>query len=71
VFWRDLFITVIGEEFPQFRESEQELAFIQQEGIALIRLLSIITQLNENKFQIQSASGADFADLINLASQKT
>lgn len=67
---------VIGSLFPKKWsselvvnnvKSEQELNFIEAEGIKLIRLPQVIKQLNENNFKIKSASGADFADLINLA----
>lgn len=50
-------------------KSEQELSLIEAEGIKIIKLPSIIKQLNENNFKVQSASGADFVDLINLAAQ--
>lgn len=50
-------------------KSQEELAYIEGEGITLIPLSQVIRELNENNFQIQSASGADFADLIHLAAQ--
>lgn len=50
-------------------KSEEELAYIQAEGIKLISLSTIVGELNEKEFILQSASGADFADLVNLAAQ--
>jgi len=49
--------------------SKSELELIEAQGVKIIRLPTIIKELNENSFQIKSASGADFADLIQLASQ--
>ena len=50
-------------------KSEKELEFIAKEGVTLISLKSVIKQLSDEQFTIQSASGADFADLITLSSQ--
>lgn len=50
-------------------KSQEELTYIEKEGITLIPLPRIIRELNEDQFQIQSASGADFAELIHLAAQ--
>ncbi|WP_216362335.1 hypothetical protein, partial [Vibrio parahaemolyticus] len=50
-------------------KSEDELRLIREEGIKLISLSSIIKQLNSEKFPVKSASGSDFADLIQLAAQ--
>ena len=69
---------VIQELFPQTWKSvlvannvkfEEELKLIEEEGIRVVRLGTIIKQLNEEKFQIKSAAGADFADLIQLAAK--
>ena len=71
-------IKIIQELFPQKWKSElvannvkyeEELGLIEKEGIRVIRLGTIIKQLNEEKFRIKSASGADFADLIQLAAK--
>ena len=48
---------------------ESELDLVAAEGIRVMRLRSIIRDLNETRFLVQSASGADFADLISIASQ--
>ena len=50
-------------------KSQKELTYIEEEGITIIRLPQVIRELNENHFQVKSASGADFADLIHLAAQ--
>lgn len=47
--------------------SELELQYISDEGIELIPLPRIIKELNESTFVVKSASGADFADLIQFA----
>jgi hypothetical protein len=47
---------------------EEEIALIANHGICVIRLPSIIKELNTQTFMIQSASGSDFAELLNLAS---
>ena len=52
-------------------KSEQELSLIEEEDIKIIKLPHIIEQLNNNSFNIQSASGSDFVDLIRLASKNT
>lgn len=71
-------VSVISELFPStwtselvhnIVKSEDELRFIREEGIKLISLSSILKQLNSEKFPVKSASGADFADLIQLAAQ--
>lgn len=49
---------------------EDELAYIRAEGIEVMELPLIIEQLNNQQFPIQSASGADFADLIQFAAEK-
>jgi hypothetical protein len=49
-------------------KSEEEIALIANHGIRVIRLPSIIKELNTQTFMIQSASGSDFAELLNLAS---
>ena len=50
-------------------KSQTELSLIQEAGMTITQLSSIINELNQNKFSIQSAAGADFADLIHLASK--
>ena len=50
-------------------KSEEELKYIESEGVKLTRLSEVIKELNKNDFKIKSASGADFSDLIHLASQ--
>ena len=50
-------------------KSEKELEYIAAEGIRLIPLTDIIKELNEKEFEVKSASGADFADLIQLAAK--
>ena len=50
-------------------KSELELEFIAGEGIELIALPQVIKDLNETDFVVKSASGADFADLIQLAAK--
>lgn len=71
-------VRVISELFPSawtselvhnIVKSEDELRLIRDEGIKLISLSSIIKQLNSEQFPVKSASGADFADLIQLAAQ--
>lgn len=52
-------------------KSQLELAYIADEGIELIPLSSIVKDLGEKQFLIKSASGADFADLIHLATQSS
>jgi len=67
---------VIEKLFPEKWKSElvansvkyeEELSLIEGEGIQITRLGTIIRQLNDDEFQLKSASGADFADLIQLA----
>ena len=71
-------LKIIQELFPRKWKSElvannvkyeEELKLIEEEGIKVIRLGAIIKQLNEENFRIKSASGADFADLIQLAAK--
>ena len=50
-------------------KSQKELTYIEEEGITLIPFPQVIRELSENQFQIERASGADFADLIHLAAQ--
>ncbi len=50
-------------------KSGDELAMIASEGVSIIRLSRILDELNNNDFVIQSASGADFADLIAFAKE--
>ncbi len=50
---------------------EEELEAIKNEGITVIPLSKVISDLNNTNFKIQSAAGADFADLIHLASRNT
>lgn len=48
---------------------DRELELIAEEGIRLIALPTIIRELSNQSFQIKSASGADFVDLIELSSR--
>lgn len=50
-------------------KSQEELTYIEEKGITIIPLPQVLRELNENQFQIESASGADFADLIHFAAQ--
>ncbi|HIF5875017.1 TPA: hypothetical protein ACX3FO_004360 [Vibrio parahaemolyticus] len=50
-------------------KSEAELSLIAEQGIKLISLSTVIKQLTSEQFKVKSASGADFADLIHLATQ--
>ncbi|TOP80551.1 hypothetical protein CGH09_08825 [Vibrio parahaemolyticus] len=50
-------------------KSKAELSLIEEQGIKLISLSTVIKQLNSEQFKVKSASGADFADLIHLAAQ--
>jgi hypothetical protein len=47
-------------------KSHEEVDLIREQGIKVIELSTIIRQLNSDGFLIQSASGADFVDLVNM-----
>ena len=47
-------------------KSECEVKLIENHGIKIIPLTEIINELHRKEFVIQSASGADFVDLVNI-----
>jgi hypothetical protein len=47
-------------------KSMEEVNLIKERGIKIIALSEVIADLHDKKFIIQSASGADFVDLINI-----
>jgi hypothetical protein len=47
---------------------EEEIDVIRSQGIRVFNLKDIVCELEENKFLIASASGADFVDLIQMGS---
>lgn len=47
-------------------KSEEEVGLIEQQGIHVIRLAEIISGLQNAHLPVQSASGADFVDLIQM-----
>ncbi len=49
-------------------KSKEEIELIANHGIRVIRLPNIIKELRTQTFMIQSASGNDFAELLDLAS---
>lgn len=50
-------------------KSNEEVDLIKNQGINVIRLTNIISELKSNKFIIQSASGGDIIDLVELGSK--
>lgn len=50
-------------------KSHREIELIQGEGIRVHALTDVVNDLNSNDYMITSAVGADFADLIKMASQ--
>ena len=52
-------------------KSEQEVELIASHGIKIIHLAKIITELRENDFSVQSASGSDFVDLIHMGAHSS
>ncbi len=50
-------------------KSNEEVELIKQQGIKVTELSEIIMQLHKNDFLIQSASGADFVDLVNMGAK--
>lgn len=47
-------------------KSQEEVELIKTHGIKILRLSDIVRDLGEEKFIIESASGADFVDLIKM-----
>lgn len=47
-------------------KSEAEVSLIEQQGVQVHRLTTIVSALEKEKFVIRSASGADFVDLIHI-----
>lgn len=50
-------------------KSNDEVELIKKQGVKVTDLSIIIRQLSEGGFLIQSASGADFVDLVNMGAQ--
>jgi len=50
-------------------KSDEEVDLIRAQGIKVTELSSIIRELSEEDFLLQSASGADFVDLVNMGAR--
>ena len=50
-------------------KAQSEVELIRQHGIKITMLSSILGELREKTFLIQSASGADFVDLVNMGAE--
>ncbi len=50
-------------------KSQKEVELIASHGIKIHRLTEIIQDLSDKEFFIQSASGADFVDLVNMGAK--
>lgn len=51
-------------------KSEHEVELIANHDIKIIRLPDIVKELRDSHFQIKSASGADFVDLVNMGTKQ-
>jgi hypothetical protein len=50
-------------------KSDEEVRLIAAQGVTIIQLRDIVAELNTENFIINSASGADFIDLIHMGAK--
>jgi Holliday junction resolvase-like predicted endonuclease len=51
-------------------KSQEEVKLIEAHGIKIIHLSTVLRELKDNAFMIQSAAGADFVDLVNMGANE-
>ena len=51
-------------------KSQEEVNLIREHGIKVISLIEVLNDLRVKEFSIQSASGADFVDLVNMGAHR-
>jgi len=51
-------------------KSQEEVKLIEGHGIKIIQLSTVLQELKEKSYMVQSAAGADFVDLVNMGANE-